>query len=161
MPDSNRRTDEIRGVVDFPVKSQEYLSSREGGMFVRLTVEMPEGHSACCGGQNHVIYDECLVGIDEAGIPASFRNPGNPLRREESRLFPRINNHEGEPEECHSIGLAAVITLGSTGWSGYSQERGYWTCGYADLQPEGKAVYDALKSAYPEGKISLQTWLDT
>ena len=158
---SARRTGQVQGMVNFPVDSHQFPSTQEGGMFVRLLVEMPHGSMLCGGGNNHIIYDECLVGIDTTRQDDGPNLSGSPLRREEARLFPHLDDRNGRPEDHHSIGLAATITLGSTGWSGYNQDQGYWTCTYGDFRTEGKAVYDALKAAYPEGRITLQTWLDT
>jgi hypothetical protein len=43
-----------------------------------------------------------------------------------------------------SVKALAVLTIGATGWSS-----GEWRCTYADLTPEGKALYDNLQNLYP------------
>lgn len=62
-----------------------------------------------------------------------------------------------------SVPYAAVILLGSTGWSGYSEQAGaYWIATYAEgLTDEGRRLYDDLAALYPAHQIRLTTWLDT
>ena len=130
-----RRTNNMHGWVNFPVNDADYTSSNEGGMFVRLVVEGVENFMVCCGGGNSFVEDEVLSGTDNNSVHSFLDN-------------------------CSSDYLC-IITLGSTGWSGWNDEAGYWKCSYDDLTSDGKALYQHILALYPEGKLTLQTWLDT
>lgn len=60
-----------------------------------------------------------------------------------------------------SVPYVAVILLGSTGWSGFSQITGHWLATRESLTDEGKALYVALEALYPGHTLRLTTWLDT
>lgn len=149
---SNRRTNAVNGFVNFSVNSGEYVSSKEGGMFVRLVVippQTPDKWMMCCGGNNYVQYDESFIG-----------------RSEEKRHFPKLDSVDYENDavcvdSTTSIPYLAVLTIGSTGWSGYNQGNGYWRCTYGDLTEAGKTLYNQLKQLYSGCELVLQTWLDT
>src|SRR3989304_8695323 len=67
-----RRTKQVKGYVDFPVNSKEYISSGEGGMFVQLIV-LPSSHSdhVCCGGAStSIVMTESFIGDDLSRSPA-------------------------------------------------------------------------------------------
>lgn len=158
---SLRRTNAIRGFVNFPVESEEFKSTGEGGMFVRLVV-VPEYDNhpdeiACCGGRNHILCDETLITGDKD------RNIETHPCYSEYHLqhYPRINKGHSVENEL-SIGYYAVITLGSTGWSGFSDKKEfYWECTFEDLTEEGKAIYRSMQALFPHSDVELQTWLDT
>ena len=171
----NRRSLEVRGNVNFPVYGTQYISSNEGGLFVRLVVEDPTySYMVCSGGYNSISMDENFIGDDkpcwcqlcrtgeytiECHNCSKFNEtfPNYDLPREESEKSNYLESLRYE-----SIPYLAVLTLGSTGWSGYDQDAGeMWTCTYDDLTDSGKALYDSLALAYPEAKLVLQTWLDT
>ena len=177
---SKRRSNEASGCVAFPTESEVYRNTREGGIFVRLVIEENSETPVliCCGGENRVGYDELMTGTDnipEGGLHQQAR--GEELLLEENHHFLHLNLEEPDQADRSSEAEAvrnrirfsqydsrpylAVLTLGSTGWSGHSEDLGYWTCRYEDLTPEGKAVYDALTAAYPGCRATLQTWLDT
>ena len=61
-----------------------------------------------------------------------------------------------------SVDLLTAVTMGSTGWTGYDVEADlYWSCRYADLTADGKALYDLVQVLYGDtGQLALQTWLD-
>jgi len=64
--------------------------------------------------------------------------------------------------EYQSTDCVMVTTLGSTGWSGYNDEKGdYWKCTEADLTPSGAQLLKAIRQCYPFFEIYLVTWLDT
>lgn len=61
-----------------------------------------------------------------------------------------------------SVPYAAVVLLGSTRWSGYSQTAGAYWCATRDrLTDQGRALYGALEALYPGHRLRLTTWLDT
>ena len=159
---SHRRTTDVTGNVRFPVDSPEWRNTGEGGMFVRLVVmgdaPLPREQFYCCGGENYIRLDERLIGTDAAqtgklDYQDNWREWAAAREREHNRHFPG-DNHVSAP-------YLAVLTLGSTGWSGYSERKGYWLCRQDDLTAEGKTLYAALKAAYPQATLVLQTWLDT
>ena len=138
-----RRTNNMHGWVNFPVNDADYTSSNEGGMFVRLVVEGVENFMVCSGGGNSFVVDEVLSGTDN--------NSAHPFHEFHDGRYGWV---------CPDY--LCVITLGSTGWSGWNDEAGhYWKCSYDDLTSDGKALYQHILALYPEGKLTLQTWLDT
>jgi len=170
----NRRSSDTRGYVNFPVDDPRYKNTGEGGMFVRLVVEEKEnkGWMVCCGGLQHIQYDECLVADDVCPPPQRLpRNIDSLPPEEVDRILKETQIY---PVEAHhfpllkdgswgSVGYLSIITLGSTGWSGWDNETDdYWHCTYGDLTEEGRSLYDSLKNLYGEDcQIYLQTWLDT
>src|SRR3990172_11790575 len=69
---SGRRTKQVKGCVDFPVNSKEFISSGEGGMFVQLVV-LPHSHAdhVCCGGAStSIVMTESFLGDDLSRSPA-------------------------------------------------------------------------------------------
>lgn len=125
----DRRSKVVRGVVNFPINSQEYVCTGEGGLFVKLVATTEEDWMVCCGGFQRVEESECHVGSDK---------------------------------KSHEHSYLCIMTIGSTGWSGYSDKAGtYWTCTFDDLTEEGKRLYKAIQALYPDCKLYLQTFLDT
>lgn len=166
----------VEGFVNFPIRSKEYKNSGEGGMFVRLLVEEgnePNDWMECCGGDNFFYYDECLVNTDVDQHPKDQNLKSFELwdayykriNKWEEKFFPRI--HEKDKPGNYSMDkylskpYLAVLTIGSTNWSGYSRKKGGWFCTYNDLTRDGKRLYDDMKKLYKGCKIILQTWLDT
>ena len=161
-PQSKRRTTEVAGNVAFPVDSTEYESTHEGGMFVRLVVqENPDNLTLICsGGENYARYDESFVGTDN--MPEN--NDGMSLKQRNELHLKLVSAHfpKFHDENYLSTPYLAVITLGSTGWSGFSNTKSdadnqYWRCRYSDLTQAGKAFYRAVATAYPGCKLTLQT----
>lgn len=138
----NRRSNQVRGFVKFPVQDQRFTNTGEGGMFVRLVVVDPakgkdEDWMVCCGGYQCVTRDECVC--DEEADKFHFPD-----------------------QDPSSISYLNITTLGSTGWSGWDKAKEcYWRCSYEDLTEEGKRLYDLIKSLYQGCDLYLQTWLDT
>ena len=175
-----RRTNEIVGFVNFPIDSEEYRNTKEGGMFIRLVVADtgPSAWSACSAGHQTVLYDESLLGDDVhpdkpiyGPSPTveeinAYHSTGSPT---EEFHFPYLHAKRertarqiyGSMGRYMSIPYLAALTLGSTGWSGYSDKDGYWRCTYEDLTEEGKALYNSIKALYGDNPLYLQTWLDT
>lgn len=194
-----RRSEACRGYVNFPVNSEEYKNSNEGGMYVQLVVcekddvEWDDRWMLCCGGGCTIIMGESFLGDDVhhcltedelfQGPPEgasheeisawanglnrrNFGPAGNfhfpDLYQEDAEEAKRIKEFYGRIGDLLSIDYHAVVTMGSTGWSGYSEKNGSWLCTYDDLTAEGKALYDSLKQLYGDTcQLYLQTWLDT
>lgn len=164
-----RRSNQVVGMVNFPVDSEEYTSTNEGGMFVQLWC-VEEDYLSADSWWYHDVYanmSETLLGTDSEVNEDNFHEieeGKDPMEWEqrftlEEMLFPRIKV-EGENQYL-SKELVACVTMGSTGWSGANEKNEYWRCRYEDLNDSGKGIYDALKNAYPKAKLILVTWLDT
>lgn len=149
-----RRSNQVRGFVDFPINDPAYKNSNEGGMFVRLVVDDPNNDpwTICCGGYCGFDYDEEYMG-DDLGNPEVYHFPS----LHDAANLPQEFNHYG------SVAYLCVINLGSTGWSGWNEEKGeHFLCRYENLTAEGKELYDMIKKLYEgKGTLYLQTWLDT
>lgn len=149
-----RRSKQVCGFVDFPIDDPAYKNSGEGGMFVRLVVDDPDNDPwvVCCGGYCSFDYDENYTGDDREST--------------ESYHFPSLNDPESSWEDRNhyrSVAYLCVVNLGSTGWSGWNEEKGeYFLCRYENLTAEGKELYNMIKKLYEgKGTLYLQTWLDT
>ena len=168
MKPSRRRTDAVVGYVNFPIGRIE--STNEGGCFVRLVVlDVPdyvERWVPCCGGYQYFHYDECFLGDDQYD-PTPEPEPVNESPEEWMQYFKRryadrrqrnlkYYPYADSAREWQSTAVLAVLTIGATGWSS-----GEWRCTYADLTPEGKALYDNLQNLYPGREVRLLTYLDT
>ena len=145
----NRRSNEVTGMVNFPVNSPDYENTHEGGMFVRVLVlvgDDPFKWMECCGGSQILDYDEILLG-----------------GHTEEKLFPNINQKDKKyPNPYRSVECWAILTLGSTGWSGWNDTHSqYWTCSEEDLTIEGRVLLQFLHAQYPSSEIVIATWLDT
>jgi hypothetical protein len=172
------------GYVNFPFNSKEYKNSGEGGMVVKLVVTGKKRNKSsfmygvCCGASITEVMAEALVGDDKRPMPnlnkaENFMSPElaqktlNKIRAWDEYYFPRLNavwergNDVIGVERYHSVGFAAVIVMGSTGWSGYSDKKGSWVCKYSDLTAEGKKLYNMIQKMYPAQELHLLTYLDT
>lgn len=143
-----RRRPIVEGCVNFPVDDERYTDTKEGGMFVRLVVEDYD-LVVCAGGYQQIEYDEVLVGTDKGD--------------EIFEHFPHMEDKETSTRRrLVSVDYACIITLGSTGWSGWNEEENRtFICTYEDLTESGKELYHMIRRLYPNGTIVLQTWLDT
>ena len=167
-----RRSKQVVGMVNFPVDSQEYTNTNEGGMFVQLWCVEEDFNSpeSCWYGGVYAMMSESLVGTDEEVNTDNFHeieDGKDPMEWEQSfaleeKLFPHIKKEGCCVQFQYSSGeLLACVNMGSTGWSGSNNHHDYWRCRYDDLNESGKGIYDSLKSAYPKAKLVLVTWLDT
>lgn len=163
-------------MVNFPVDSDQYENTKEGGMFVELWVVEKEMDDCgvCCGYGNITShYAESLVGTDqkpnhdnysqmnEEELSKVFENDIGQQFLLEEELFPFMHSDKKENvERYQSFPLLACVTMGSTGWSGCGKDE-YWRCRYEDLNENGKIIYDALKKEYNKADLLLVTWLDT
>lgn len=163
------------------------MNSLEGGMFVKMVVceklgEEDHPFIKCCGATVVDIYNECLIGDDKREKPVQLEMPsasefdGNDLewiekedkkRKEwESYHFPYLHQDDTslfiKLSKQMSRPYLAAIVLGTTGWSGWSDEKqSYWECSFDDLSDEGKDLYRKFESLYPQSEIHLLTFLDT
>lgn len=104
------------------------------GTFVELWVlDDDDRYFACCGGGKVLSYSWCE---EFAGSDIELGFDANAI---DSSPF-----------------MLACITMGSANWANSG-----WRCTYNDLDRNGKAVYDAIKAAYPGAKLVLVTWIDT
>lgn len=123
MSTVGRRSNQVRGWVNFPIEDPRFKNSGEGGMFVRLVV-VPENYSAsdlphdedldlsmekylarkydqewmvCCGGDAVVLYDECFLGDDVT--PDRTEGDWSSESPAEVFHFPRIAQRNASNEE--------------------------------------------------------------
>lgn len=164
-------------MVNFPVDSDQYKNTKEGGMYVELWVVEKKIFECgvCCGYGNIVTsYAGSLIGTDKQTNDDNFsklsedefaefvQNGGEQRFPLEEELFPFILKDGSN--QYQSLILLACVTMGSTGWSGFggkNDEYEYWRCQYQDLNDNGKLIYDALKKEYAKADLLLVTWLDT
>ena len=157
-------------MVAFPVNDPAYESTQEGGLFVRLVI-MPQTDTGddwlvCSGGWNLVNYDEEFIG-DDGPVACPHCDTNEYVMDgclKEKAAFPHLeDNDEGRAFDSYqSVFYLAVLTLGSTGWSGVHKEtQRMWRRQYRHLTDAGKALYQNLQAAYPGRRLVLQTWLDT
>lgn len=165
-----RRSDEVIGMVNFPVDSNEYESTNEGGMFVQLwCIEEEFGSCGMCCGYNSIFttMSEVLIGTETEKNTDNFHEieEGKNPSEWKQKFYLKEKLFDRTLESCDvckysSISLIACVTMGSTGWSGSNGDE-YWRCKYEDLSDAGQTMYDSLKLAYPKSKLLLVTWLDT
>jgi len=191
----DRRSNNQRGFVNFPVNDPRYVNSNEGGMFVRLVVrprETDDPFMLCCGGYQSITYDENYI------APNPYRDQAMAMwekadseedtaeamkmveaarlldKQAETDRFPQLNverqyadvNSMLEAvtslEKYQSEDYLAILTIGSTGWSGWDEAAGhYWECTEDNLTEGGKELIMVLRALYKGCEIELQTWLDT
>lgn len=140
----NRRSNERTGFVNFPVDSEDWKNTMEGGMTVKIIVPVliQDNWSQCCEGYATEFEPNSIIGSD-VGLYARFYYSRN--------HFPKYDT---------LIDCYAIVTIGSTGWSGYNDSKGYWKCTYRDLFPDGEALYDSLQKLY-KVRPHILTYLDT
>lgn len=173
----NRRSNESNGFIKFPINDitdYGYQCSGEGGIAVRLVVmnNSREGESTpswpiCCVSLPNIIENEVTLGCD---AHFQLNDMGNNYQRQQhyqkSHYFEEshISKHNEKYLESQirvSVEYLAVITLATTGWSGYSDLAGYWKAQYSDLTEEGKELYALIQKLYPGKIICIETLLDT
>jgi hypothetical protein len=133
----------VAGMVNFPLRPD----STRDGTYVELwvidveyitthySVSSKTNYDTCCGvGCISTLCQEELAGVDVDYDYLGFT----------------IDPENGLPW------MLACVTMGSSNWANND-----WKCTYDDLNHDGKAVYDALKAAYPKAKLALVTWIDT
>lgn len=164
------RSNDVIGMVNFPVDSDEYENTNEGGMFVQLWCFEDDkfADESVYYGSVYSMMSESLIGTDEEANTDNFheieqgKDPMNWVQSFalEEKLFPLIKREV--EHQYSSKELIACVTMGVTGWSGFNKNNNdTWRCKYEDLNDAGKSIYDSLKLAYPKSKLLLVTWLDT
>lgn len=150
----DRRSKSVSGWVNFPVSDNRYEHTNEGGMVVKLVVldnrDPDQAFPKCFGAEISEIYTETVVGSDQGFQSGDY--------------FPHIYSDDmiSDLTRNASIPSLAVLTLGTTGWSGYSKEEGnYWLCTFDDLTEDGKDLYRKIEALYAGCKLHLLTVLDT
>jgi len=171
-----RRSTAVSGYVNFPVTDPAWRNSKEGGMVVKLVVcddrDFDAQFGMCCGAQVYDVLGESLLSDDRRPYPAARENYARPedVVAEQKEIaawqayhFPHADeaNAEGADRYLSRPYLAAIV-LGTTGWSGWhtSEDRA-WSCTFADLSPDGQALYRLLAQLYPGCTLHLLTYLDT
>lgn len=155
-----RKTKAVSGWVNFPVDSELWRDTEEGGISVKLVVtdnqESNHQHGLCFGSSVTDILATKLVGeVRTLEINIS-------VKEAEEYHFPFLDRDNVGVEQIMSRDYMAVIVIGSTGWSGFSDETGrYWNCSFSDLTDDGKAFYGQLQRLYPNCQVHFLTFLDT
>jgi hypothetical protein len=172
----DRRSNKISGWVDFPVNDSAWRSSGEGGMVVKLVVcdnrPFDDQFGICCGASVTDVLSESLVGDDKRQKPVhsqKYESVEDVKAEHDARNawmayhFPRENDNSVEGIERYlSREYMAAVVIGSTGWSGWSEEAGeYWQCAFDDLTDDGKALYRQVEKLYSGCELHLLTYLDT
>lgn len=170
-----RRSNKITGCVNFPILSSEWKSSSEGGLVVKLVVcddrDFDDQFSVCCGAGARDILNEVLLSDDlrpkpDYTAPESIEEwnaQQQAVNAWSSYHFPSTENESVDGVERYlSREYLAVITLGTTGWSGWRElDSRYWSCTFEDLNEDGKSLYMQIKALYPGCSLHLLTFLDT
>jgi len=123
-------------------------------------------------GFRHDVLSESLVGDDRRAMPIPRKSYNTPedvvsdmVARDEweSYHFPYAADSTVDGVERYlSRGYLAVVTLGTTGWSGWRESEGQaWVCTVADLTEAGRSLYDQMAHLYPGCDLHLLTFLDT
>jgi hypothetical protein len=166
------------GFVRFPFDSPEYPACGGGGMVVKLVVldELPDepGSLAMCTGAS--VFDflqEILVGDDQRPVPVhnipANCSPEDVLAHLEAEAaahrewmrFHYAGYGDGDVMAQVSRHYRAAIVLGSTGWAGYSAEKGNWHAAFDDLTDKGQALYRMMEQLNPGCPLHILTFLDT
>ena len=96
----------------------------------------------CCGGTQTVVIgreSDRGQGHGDQVVPADVQR-----RRQPDGPWPALVDHE-------SVACLVVMTIGSTGWSGYDHKAGrMWTCTEDDLTADGKALLAILRAHLPK-----------
>ena len=162
----NRRSNIVKGFVNFPVHEEIWRSSNEGGMIVKLYV-IPKYDSTYdnnfevrYGNTITNMLGKSFVGSDHYKLHYYEEEYGTESNFTDilEKYFPRVEKY-GDDNQYLSIPLYASIIVGNSGWSGYNE---YWKCTFDDLTEDGKALYNSLKLLYGESaELHLLTFLDT
>ena len=115
---------------------------------------------------------EVLVGDDQRpqpAVPEAYETIADVQEQEDKHNewmryhFPSYRDPKTDAfRQEMSAPYQAVILMGSTGWSGYSQELGqYWHCTKDALTAEGKALFDMVQARFPACTLHLLTFVDT
>lgn len=171
-----RRSSRTSGVIAFPIDDPKYRNTMEGGMIVKLVAREPDGLADehvfrnCCGSHVFDSYGELLLWDDlrphpERSVSSDYANVDEwllAMDQEEKTYKDWLHYHVSECRTFCGPYLAS-IALGSTGWSGWTDEGGghYFRCTFDDLMEPGKLLYRQLQYVFPYADLHLLTFLDT
>lgn len=166
------------GFVRFPFDSTEYPASGGGGLCVKLVVldelsGTTDSLAMCTGASVFDFLQENLVGDDKRPVPVhnipENCSPDDILAHLDAEAaahrewvqfhFGRYGG--GDVLAQVSRHYRAAIVLGSTGWAGYSAEKGNWCATFDDLTDEGQALYRMMEQLNPGCPLHILTFLDT
>lgn len=171
-----RRSSAVSGYVRFPVDDPAWRNSMEGGMVVKLVVcdirAFDDQFALCSGASVTDVLSESFVGDDRRPCQQPPQNydsieavhaEQHAVAQWESYHFPNLADDAVQGVERYvSRGYLAVLVLGTTGWSGWSEAEGRcWQCRFTDLTDEGKALYRQIEALYAGCELHLLTFLDT
>lgn len=189
--DLGRRSKRSIGWVNFPVNSELWKNTKEGGMFVKLVVCDNRENADAFGIAHGSIVIEHLMGgfvgdslrpqLPESASAINVRDnaDGSPNQEDIDALceavfsdqkaydewysyhFPSARKEVDGRDTCSRAYLASIV-IASTGWSGWSDSLDrYWYCTEDDLSEQGKQLFKQLKQLYKGCDIHLLTFLDT
>lgn len=160
-------------LVNFPINDKFWRDTKEGNLYVKLVIIPDRSYTYSI---TEILKDN-LVGddrrpqpdLDERYAEVSSREEFEALQKAEREWlefhFPWINADEQflrfDIYRYISREYAATIVLDSIPWTGYHEEKGYWTCTYEDLTELGKRLYDVLSEIFGRESLHLLTFLDT
>lgn len=171
-----RRGEKVaEGCVNFPFASAEYSESAGRGLFVKLVVlNQGESNGMCCGAYVVDLLNEILIGDDKRPRPEDQVAPADPdailaYMDKEQRAhndwvafhYPRHAAESKTLDDMVSRDYRASIMLGSTGWAGFSLEKGNWYATFDDLTTEGQELYRVMERLNPGCSLHILTFLDT
>ena len=169
-----RRTNAFTGWVKFPVNNPLWRNSYEGGMIVKLVVIDPREYdkkaALCVGAEVQDVLNSTFTGDDLRDRPlfdGDYTPEGIRAHEAEEKVwqsyhFPSLSDESNNDISRYmSRSYLSVTVMGSSGWSGFNDEKGHWQCSFDDLSSDGQALYDLMKSLHPDCDIHLLTFLDT
>lgn len=144
-------------------------------MIVKLVVvdnrEFDEQFGVCSGAAVFDLLSESLIADDRRPRPEPLSGyetiqdvqaEQKAIAEWEGYHFPNIANASvGGVEQFISQGYLAAMVIGTTGWSGFHSDKGYWQCTFDDLTEEGKVLYKQIAQLYSGCDVHLLTFLDT
>jgi uncharacterized protein CbrC (UPF0167 family) len=147
-------------------------------MFVYLVVVDPgawleERWPICCTNSIFIHLSDGVVGDDTIPDPTpDYGDAENPEQLNEMMIkevadhpetfhFPNTDKSD-DVYQYYSRDYLTAILLGTTGWSGWSDEKGHWKCTFDDLSDAGQTIYALIQGLYGDkGNLHLVTYLDT
>jgi hypothetical protein len=162
----------VASLVNFPELSSAWVNTSDLSLTVKLLVAptsvvtsqidwVQEAWHNCPVGDDQSPYPECPYLAETASIDEVARSISESERRREEWLLQHYNlvTRDGK-DRLYSPATLATLYFGGTSWTGYCRERDvYWACTFEDLTEAGKALYQAVSTAYPEAKLHLRTFL--
>lgn len=162
------------GCVKFPFDSKEYSERAGRGLVVKLVV-LDQVEGMCCATYVGDILNNILIGDDKRPTPEdkplTTEDPDAILEHMTAEQnahnewvgfhYPRHDEEDKTVGSMISRSYRASIVLGSTGWAGFSMEKGNWYATFDDLTPDGQELYRVLERLNPGCALHILTFLDT